>query len=101
MSISLRDLITAVQDRKLSKDQLEHYFDSLSELESQLYLELSELEKSEALFLDACEEKTNADKERKWKASKEGLRQIDVKNYIRAIKPLLSSVKNRIYQKIY
>lgn len=99
--MKLIDLINAVKDRKLTKEQLEHYFDELSELEALLHLELSELEKSEAIFLDACLEKTNVDKERKWKASKEGLRQIEVKNYIRAIKPLLSSVKNRIYQKIY
>jgi len=101
MSISLRDLITSVQERKLSKEQLEGYFDQLSELEALMHLEMAELEKSEALFMDSCEEKTNTDKERKWRATKEGLRSIELKNYIRSVKPLLASVKSRIYQKIY
>lgn len=100
MSISLRDLITAVQDRKLSKEQLEGYFDQLSELSALLRLELADIQKEGALFLDACDEKTNADKERKWKVTQRGQREIELKQYIEAIKPLLASVKNRIYSKL-
>lgn len=101
MSITLKELILAVQERKLSKEQLEDYYDQLSILEARMHEEMAELEKKEALYLDASEEKTNADKERKWRATKEGLRAIELKNYIRSVKPLLSSVKNRIYQRIF
>jgi len=99
--MTLRELINAVKEHKLTKEQLEGYFDQLCILEAELHLEIAELEKKEALFLDVSEEKTNADKERKWKATKEGLREIELKNYIRSVKPLLASVKNRIYQQIF
>lgn len=100
MSISLRDLITAVRDKKLTKEQLEGYFDELCILEAELHLEISDLERTHALYLDNSEEKTHADKERKFNATKEGLRLKELKKYVEAIKPLLASVKSRIFQKI-
>ena len=101
MSISLRDLILAVKEQRLTKEDLEKYFDQLCILEAELHLEIADLERTHALYLDSSEEKTHADKERKFNATKEGLRLKELKKYVEAIKPLLASVNNRIYQKIY
>lgn len=97
MSISLRDLITAVQDRKLSKDQLEHYRDQMSELYALMSIELAEIEKSEAIFFSECEEPTDVAKKRKWAITKEGQRQIELKNYLKGTEKMLSSLKSRLY----
>lgn len=98
--MKLSELINSIKDRSLTKEMLEGYFDQLSELKALLLLEYSENEKSEALFIDQSEEETDAAKKRKWRASKEGLRGIEIRNYVKAIDPLLSSVKNRIYSKL-
>jgi len=99
--MTLRELINSVKEQKLSKEELEGYFDQLCILEAELHLEISDLERTHALYLDNSEEKTHADKERKFNATKEGLRLKELKKYVEAIKPLLASVKSRIYQKIY
>lgn len=95
--MKLRDLITAVKEKNLSKDQLEGYRDALSNLSAQMFLEMADLEKEEALFLDGSEETTEAAKNRKWAASARGQRQIELKNFIRATDKILASLKSRLY----
>jgi hypothetical protein len=99
--MQLRELIEGVREKTLTKEQLEGYFDQLCILEAELHLEISDHERTHALYLDNSEEKTHADKERKFNATKEGLRLKELKKYVEAIKPLLASVKSRIYQKIF
>lgn len=95
--MKLRELIEAVKEKSLTKTQIEEYRDDLSNVSAQMFLEMAEIEKLEALFLDSNEEKTDAAKKRKWAATHKGLRQIELKNYIRATDKILSSLKSRLY----
>lgn len=95
--MKLIDLITAVKEKNLTKDQLEAYRDDLSNVSALMFIEMADLEKAEALFLDQCVEPTESGKRRKWKAGSQGQRQIELKNYIRSADKILSSLKSRLY----
>lgn len=100
--MQLIDLITAVKEQSLSKDQLEKYRDNLSTLFAEMQIEMSELEKEEALFLNKdiyYRDKpiANNAKQVKWDASENGLRLIVLKRYCLATKELLNSLKSRLY----
>ena len=59
MSITLKELILAVKDNKLTKTQLEEYRDAMSDLFANMQIEMAELEKTEALFMhDKGDEKS-------------------------------------------
>jgi len=94
---TLKDLIVAVKERNLTKDQLEVYRDSMAELVAQMHFELAEIEKECALFLDASEEKTEGGKIRKWKVTSKGQREIELKNYIKATNKMIDSLKSRLF----
>ena len=96
--ITLKDLIVSVKEKNLSKDQLEGYRDQLSGLYAEMQLEMAEIEKEEALFLDSKEEKQSvAEIKIKWKATEKGQREIMLKRYCLATKELLNSLKSRLY----
>lgn len=92
----LSELILAVKEKNLSKDQLEDYRDQMSHLFAEMNLEAAELEKEEALFMDG-EQGTVAAKKVSWRATKSGQRLIVLKRYILATKELLNSLKSRLY----
>ncbi len=96
--MTLEDLIVSVKEKNLSKDQLEAYRDQMSHLFAEMQLEMAELEKAEALFMD---KKTTEDSVAQmkvfWKATKEGQRLIVLKRYCLATKELLNSLKSRLY----
>lgn len=98
--MTLPELIIAVKEKNLTKEQLEGYADELSGLFSQLQLEMAELEKEEALFM-ADGEKTVASKKVDWKATKSGQRLIVLKRYALATKEMLNSLKSRTFRLIY
>lgn len=95
--MTLKELILAVKEKTLSKEQVEGYRDDLANLSAQMFLEMADLEKAEALFLDSSQEKTAVASQRKWNASEKGQRQIQLKNYIRATDKILGSLKSRLY----
>lgn len=95
--MKLRDLILAVKEKHLSKDQLEAYRDELSNLSAQMFLEMAEIEKEAALYLDASEEKSAVAAMRKWAATTRGQREIELKNYIRATDKIIASLRSRLY----
>lgn len=96
--MQLKELILAVKEKNLSKDQLEAYRDDLSGLYAQMQMEMAEIEKEEALFMDSMEEKdTVAKRQVNWKASVSGQRLIVLKRYCLATKELLNSLKSRLY----
>lgn len=95
--MKLKDLILKIQERNLSKDQLEAYRDQLSELFALMNLEMAEILKAKALFIDTYEAPTDIAKKRKWQASLKGLREIELKSYMSATKEMLSSLRNRLY----
>ena len=75
--ITLKDLIVAVKEKNLSKDQLEAYRDQLSSLYADMQLEMADLEKSEALFMDheqnATDRPSVAQTKINWKATAKGV----------------------------
>lgn len=94
--MTLNELIVAVKEKNLSKDELEAYRGDMSNMFAQMQFEMADLEKAEALFM----EKTDATVARAkvlWKATKEGQRLIVLKRYTLATKELLNSLKSRLY----
>jgi hypothetical protein len=94
--MKLSELILAVKEKNLDKDQLESYRDQMSHLFADMQIEAAELEKEEALFMDG-EEGTVASKKVAWKATPSGQRLIVLKRYMLATKELLNSLKSRLY----
>lgn len=93
----LLDLIVKTKEKNLTKQQLEDYHTDLTSLYAQLCWEMAELEKKEAVFLLESIEKAHVAKKRSWRATKEGQRLIELKNYEKGTSKILSSLKNRIY----
>lgn len=109
--MKLQDLITAVKEQSLTREQLEGYRDQMSHLFADMQIEMAELEKEEALFMGGRylnnlspqrnELPSVAERKVMWKGTKEGQRLITLKRYALATKELLNSLKSRIYQHIY
>lgn len=99
--MNLRDTLTAVKDKNLSKEQIEAFYDDLTHLYSAVCLELADLKKEEAIFfLDA--KTANSDEadvsiKRRFRATTGGLRKIELETYKNIIPKELSSLKMRIY----
>lgn len=103
----LTTLLEKVQERNLTKTDLEAYHTELTNLFAQILIEASELEKEEALyFLEAKEiyRTTHEGKDtsdiavkRLWRGTEKGQRLITLKAYSKAIEKVLSSLRNRIY----
>lgn len=100
MSISLKDLILAVREKNLSKEDLEMYRDQMSMLFAEIQLEMAEIEKLEAMF-PTENYPTAVARKNAWKQTPEGQRLIVLKRYSIALKELLNSLKSRIYQLIF
>lgn len=97
--MQLKELILAVKERNLTKDQLERYRDDLSNLFAQMMFETADLEKEEALFMgDKLPEQSVADRKVQWKATQSGQRLIVLKRYALATKEMLNSLKSRLYE---
>ena len=95
--MKLAELIKSVQEKRLTKDALEDYRDQMSALFAEMNVELADIEKEEALFMDSYDD-TVAAKKVKWRATEKGQRQIVLKRYCTATKKILSSLKNRLFQ---
>ncbi len=96
--MKLLELIKAVNEKKLTKDQLEEYRDEMSNLFAQMQFELAEVKKSKAIYF--IEHKLESDKatERAWQATEKGLREIELSHYSKGTEKMLSSLKARLYQ---
>ena len=100
--MTLLELITQVQEKNLSKDQLEDYRDQLSNLFAKMMIECADLEKEEAQFMGTIlEDESVAKRKIAWKATPSGQRLIVLKRYALGCKEMLNSLKSRIYDKIY
>ena len=96
--MTIPELIIAVKEQTLSKDQLENYRNQMSSLFAQMQIEMAELEKSEALFMNTkTTEQSVAQKKIEWKATEKGQRLITLKRYALALKEMLNSLKSRLY----
>lgn len=97
--MKLIELIHQVKEKNLSKDQLEAYRDQMSALFAEIQLELAEKEKEEAIFMGSkTDEQSVAERKVQWKATQSGQRLIELKRYATALKEMLSSLKNRLFQ---
>jgi len=97
--MTLKDLIMAVKEKELSREQLEGYRDQMSHLFADMQFEIADLEKAEALFMYAKPvEMSVAERKLGWKATDQGQRLIVLKRYQLATKELLNSLKSRVYQ---
>lgn|SRR3990167_4494997 len=96
--MQLKELILAVKEKILSKEQLEDYRDQMSHLFAEMMMEVAELEKEEALFMSGKDKEISvAQKKIGWKATKGGQRLIVLKRYSLATKELLNSLRSRLY----
>lgn len=96
--MQLIDLIKAVKEKNLTKDQLESYRDELSYVYADMQIEMAELEKSEAEFMSLeIAGESVAKTKVLWKNTEDGKRLIVLKRYCLATKELLNSLKSRLY----
>lgn len=96
--MKLQDLILAVKEKNLSKDKLEEYRDQMSSLFAEMQIEMADLERSEALFMEKdYGDESVAQIKIWWKATDDGQRLIVLKRYCLATKELLNSLKSRLY----
>lgn len=96
--MKLLELIKAVNEKRLSKDELEDYRDQLSSLFAQMQFELADIRKEKAIYFIEHKEKTDIGTERNWQVTKSGLREIELSHYCKGTEKLLSSLKGRLYQ---
>jgi preprotein translocase subunit SecD len=96
--MKILELIKAVEEKNLSKDQLEDYRDQMSGLFAKMQIELAEIRKAKAIYFVEKRVETDKETERNWQITKEGLREIELSHYSKALEKLLSSLKSRLYQ---
>lgn len=94
--MKLLDLIKSVREENLTKDQLESYQTEISNLFAQMQIEMADLEKEEAIFIEKSEGSV-AQKKVTWKATPSGQRLIVLKRYATATRAILGSIKSRLY----
>jgi hypothetical protein len=99
--MTIPELIEKIKEDKLSKEQLEDYQTQISYLFQKMQVEIAGLEKQEAMFMGADNDKSVAQRKIEWKATNSGQRLIELKRYSVALKEMLNSLKSRIYQLIY
>lgn len=99
--MTLQELILKVKENKLSQQDLESYYDQMCQLDADMQIEMADLEKEEALFMNSKEDDESvASRKISWKATKSGQRLIVLKRYSLATKSMMKSLKNRIYKLI-
>lgn len=96
--MKLLDIQKEIKEEHLGKDRLEELHTMLSAYLSELSIYRATLEKEEAMFMGGKgQEETVANRKVSWRASENGQKLIGVKGEIEATKPLISSVKSRLY----
>jgi len=99
--MKLRDLLKAVEDKNLTKAQVEEYYDDLTHVFSKVCMEVADLKKREALFFDEhmrqYPDDSDARIKRLWRITPEGQRLIELEAYKTVLPRELASLKNRIY----
>lgn len=99
--MTLQELILKVKENKLSQQDLEGYYDQMCQLDADMQIEMADLEKEEALFMNTKgQDESIASVKVRWKATKSGQRLIVLKRYSLATKSMMKSLKNRIYKLI-
>ena len=97
--MDLKSVLEKVKEEHLSMDALGALDLELTKLHEMTTFEKARLEKLQAVFLNATEEDSNATRERKWSATEEGQKLIQIKAEEKVVSKWLSSVRARIYGK--
>lgn len=95
--MNLRELLESVKDTKLSKPQIEAYYDELTHLYSDVCFALADLKKKEAVYFIDHKQDSDVATKRMWRVTPDGARMIDLETYKNVIPRELASLKNRIY----
>lgn len=97
--MTLLELLIAVKEKNLSKDQLENYRDDLANLFAMMSLEIAEIEKEEAMYFYKLTnpQTTDVSIKRTWRATEKGQRQILLSRYLKASEKILASLRSRLY----
>ena len=96
--MTLGELLQKVKEQNLTKTELEQYRDELARLFAELQLEMSDLEKDEAIFMsERADGETAISRRITWKATQGGLRLITLKRYASATKTMMTSLRDRLY----
>lgn len=100
--MTLLELLTAVKEQTLSREELEKYRDQLCSLFADMNIELAGIEKAEAIFFydRTNPETSDISIKRAWRASDLGQRGIVLNRYIKATSKVIDSLKGRIYATI-
>lgn len=95
---TLNEALEKVKDETLTKSQLESYHTKLSNLLSDIKLEIGKWKKERALFIAKNVPKDSiAAKKSEWEASINGQRLLELESYDAAIRVQLGSLKSRLY----
>lgn len=81
----------------LTKSKLEELYDSFLKLFAATELRIGEIEKEEALYMEARKDDTVASNKRAWGATTLGQELITLKRESKVIEKYLSSVKHKIF----
>lgn len=96
--MKLLEVQKEITEATLGKDRLEELHTLLSKYLSELQQYRATLEKEEAMFMGGKgQDETVANRKVSWRASENGQKLIGVKGEIEATKPLVNSVKSRLY----
>lgn len=98
--MKLLELIKAVNDSKLTREQIEAYRDEMANLFAQIQFERADIKKKRAIFMVEQAEKTSVATKNKWHATPDGQREIELDHYSVATVQMLASLKSRIYSLI-
>lgn len=98
--MKLTDLFKAVEEKTLTKEQLEDYYSEISMLSVKINLELADKQKEEGIFMGQHRDQPAAQIKRDWRASESGQRLIDLKAYKTSCNTVLKSIQTRIYAKL-
>lgn len=93
----LLDLFQAIKEENLDKPQLEDYHKELSELYAMMHIELGDIKKKKGMYMLPNPELSGVAITRKWNATTDGQREIELKSYIKATATTLSSLKSRLF----
>ena len=99
--MTLLELLEAVRDETLSREQVEDYRDKLIHVHTKMQWELADIEKEEARFIySKPQEIPDVKHKREWKSTEKGQRQIELNRFLKAVVKEIDSLKSRIYSLI-
>lgn len=124
MTTTLRDIIDKVNEKNLSKEQLEEYHSDIVKIYALFQEEIADIRKAKAVYfmenkeyqavegreikhgigmasgyeqIAVNKERSDVSIDRMWAVTEKGQREIEVSHWLKAIEKLLQSLKTRLY----